>query len=131
MTTYSPSSCSGAKGVNSRATIYGGMSLSNYISNNKQKMSQSNNKIPLLEKGEARSAMLEFLIFIKRHQGLTSVIQKSGVNGKFLLVDKPYDIPFSKLIKILIAILGFCATEEEFIEFLKAMIPQMSKFTDK
>ena len=97
------------------------INLSNQI-----KMQQSNKKTQLLEEGEARSAMVKFLCLIKDHYGLTRCIQHNGVNGEFLLVDKPYDIPFSKLIKILEAILGFCATEEEYLEFLIAMSPKMS-----
>ncbi len=91
-------------------------------------MSQNNKRIQLLEEGEARSAMVKFLSFIKDHYGLTRFIQDNGVNGEFLLVSKPYDIPFSKLTKILEIIQRFCATEEEYQKFLEALSPIMKKF---
>ena len=97
----------------------------------KLKMTKNNKKIELLEEGEARSAMVSFLSLIKDHHGLTRFIQDNGVNGKYLLVSKPYDLPFSKLTKILEIIQRFCATEEEYQEILHALSPIMTTFTNK
>lgn len=73
-------------------------------------------KTPLLTEKNAVKAMIEFLTKIKKRRGLTSFIQKHGVNGKWLLPDKPYDIRFSKLHKIMMIIARHRQTDEEFLE---------------
>ena len=75
-----------------------------------------NVKIPLLEEGTAQRAMKEFLTIIKSHRGLTSFLEQHGINGKWLNPEKPYDISFSKLIKILDTAHAYRETNEMFEE---------------
>lgn len=75
-----------------------------------------NQKIPLLEEGTAQRTMKELLTIIKSHRGLTSHIERKGINGKWLNPEMPYDIPFSKLIKILDKAASFRQNDETFTE---------------
>jgi hypothetical protein len=52
---------------------------------------------------------------VKSHRGLTSFIEKNGVNGKFLNPEKPYNMRLSKFLKIL-AIKARYQTDDEFLE---------------
>ena len=73
-------------------------------------------KIPLLEEGTAQRTMKELLTIIKSHRGLTSFLEQHGINGKWLNPDKPYDIRFSKLNKILEVAHAYRETDETFTE---------------
>ena len=73
-------------------------------------------KIPLLGEGTAQRAMKEFLTIIKSHRGLTSFLEQHGINGKWLNPEKPYDISFSKLIKILDTAATYRETNDMFRE---------------
>lgn len=75
-----------------------------------------NVKIPLLEEGTAQRTMKELLTIIKSHRGLTSHIERKGINGKWLNPEKPYDISFSKLIKILDTAATYRETNDMFRE---------------
>ena len=69
-------------------------------------------KTPMLGEGLAKMVMVAILRQIKNQRGLTSFIEHQGVNGKWLLPEEPYDIRFSKLVKILM-IKAHYQTEEE------------------
>ena len=73
-------------------------------------------KTPLLGEGTAQRAMKELLTIIKRHRGLTSFLEQHGINGKWLNPEKPYDIRFSKLNKILEVAHAYRETDETFTE---------------
>ena len=75
-----------------------------------------NQRIPLLGDGMAQCAMTEFQTTIKCHRGLTSFIEKRGVNGKWLVPGKPYDIKFSMLVKILEITVRFRQSDETFLD---------------
>ena len=79
-------------------------------------MKRINEKTPLLGEGKARVAMEQFIAQIKRNRGLTSFIQQNGINGQWLQQDKPYDIRFSKLHKIMCIAAQYRETDEEFLE---------------
>lgn len=83
--------------------------LNNYIN-----MHYVNQKTPLLKEGTAQSAMQQFLTIIKSHRGLTSYLEKHGINGKLLQPDKPYNIRFSMLVNILEKATQYRETDEEF-----------------
>lgn len=78
-------------------------------------------KTPLLGDEKAQRAMKELLSIIKRHRGLTSFMEKQGINGKWLNPDKPYDIRFSKLNKILEVAATYRETNEMFEDEWKHM----------
>lgn len=80
-----------------------------------------NQKIPLLEEGTAQRTMKELLTIIKSHRGLTSHIERKGINGKWLNPEMPYDIPFSKLIKILDKAARFRQNDELYMDEWKHM----------
>ena len=65
-------------------------------------MSYHKEKTPILEPGLGRVFMVCLLEAIKapRNQGLTSFIEKNGINGKWLIPDSHHDIRTSKLFKI-------------------------------
>ena len=56
-----------------------------------------------------------FLTQVKSQRGLTSFIEQRGINGKWLKPDKPSDIRYSKLMKILEEKAVY-QTEEEFMD---------------
>lgn len=66
-------------------------------------MSYLKEKTPVLEPGLAREFMVRLLEGIKspRNQGLTSFIEKNGINGKWLKPYDHHDIRTSKLLKII------------------------------
>lgn len=83
-----------------------------------QKVSKMNNKsskTPLLKPGLACTFLTLLLFQIKAHRGLTSFIERHGVNGCWLKVDAPADIRLSKFVKIL-AIKAHYQDEEEFLK---------------
>ncbi len=95
--------------------VFMGFSQNNYS----KKLNVSMNKrekTPLLGDEKAQRAMKELLSIIKRHRGLTSFMEKQGINGKWLNPDKPYDIRFSKLSKILEVAHAYRETDETFTE---------------
>ena len=73
-------------------------------------------KTPLLGDEKAQRAMKELLSIIKSHRGLTSFLEQHGINGKWLNPEKPYDISFSKLIKILDTAATYRETNDMFRE---------------
>ena len=75
-----------------------------------------NQKTPLLEEGTAQSAMTQFLTLIKSHRGLTSYLEKHGINGKLLQPDKPYNIRFEMLVNILKKAAQYRETDETFCD---------------
>ena len=80
-----------------------------------------NVKIPLLEEGTAQRTMKVFLTIIKCHRGLTSHIERNGINGKWLNPEMPYDIPFSKLVKILEKAASYRQNDELYVAEWKRM----------
>lgn len=60
-------------------------------------------KTPLLKPGLAKDIMETLLEQLKSHRnrGLTRYIEDRGVNGKDLKPDKPYDMRWTKVCKIL------------------------------
>ena len=70
------------------------------------------NKTPQLEQGPAKSVMTIILWRIKKHRGLTTFIEKNGINGKWLKKDKPYDMFISKLVKIVMLIARYYSTDD-------------------
>ena len=64
-------------------------------------MNNFREKTPLLGAGLAKSVMQQLLTQVKQHRGLTTFIENHGVNGKYLQPDVPYNIRFSKLMKIM------------------------------
>ena len=53
-----------------------------------------NRSIPLLEAGPERELMACFLEKVKQTKGLTTtLVQKAGVNAKWLKPDEPHDPP--------------------------------------
>ena len=77
-------------------------------------MSYFKEKTPPLEAGLARNMMQHFLMQVKQQRGLTTFIEHCGVNGRWLKSDDPYDIRFSKLVKIM-EIVARYRGEEEFL----------------
>lgn len=78
-------------------------------------MSIFKKKIPELGAGLAWNVMNLFLTQVKSQRGLTSFIEQRGINGKWLKPDKPSDIRYSKLMKILEEKAVY-QTEEEFMD---------------
>ena len=74
-----------------------------------------------MEEGTAQRTMKELLTIIKSHRGLTSHIERKGINGKWLNPEMPYDIPFSKLIKILEVAATYRETNDMFEDEWKHM----------
>lgn len=58
-------------------------------------------KTPLLGAGLAKNMMRHFLAQVKSHRGLTSFIERKGVNGKWVNPERPYNIRLSKFMKIM------------------------------
>ena len=65
-------------------------------------MSYRKEKTPILEPGLAQVFMVRLLEAIKapRNHGLTSFIEKNGINGKWLIPNSHHEIRISKLLKI-------------------------------
>ena len=77
-------------------------------------MSFISKKIPVLKAGLAREAVHSLLSQVKNQRGLTTFIEKHGINGKWLKPEEPKDIGVSKFFKILASKAHF-QTDEEFI----------------
>ena len=90
-----------------------------------------NQKIPLLEEGTALRTMKELLTIIKSHRGLTSHIERNGINGKWLNPEMPYDIPFSKLVKILEKASSFRQNDELYVAEWKRMCEEFIKIVKR
>ena len=72
-------------------------------------------KTPALGAGLAHSVMRFILTQVKSHRGLTSFIERRGVNGRWLKPDEPYNIRISKFLKVM-EIKAHYQTDEEFLE---------------
>ena len=77
-------------------------------------MSFITKKIPALKAGLARIALQFLLSQVKNQRGLTTFIEKHGINGKWLKPDEPMDISVTKFFKIM-AYKAHFQTDEEFI----------------
>ena len=88
-------------------------------------------KIPLLEEGTALRTMKELLTIIKSHRGLTSHIERNGINGKWLNPEMPYDIPFSKLVKILEKAASYRQNDELYVAEWKRMCEEFIKIVKR
>ncbi len=77
-------------------------------------MSFISKKIPVLETGLARMAVQLLLSQVKKQRGLTTFIEKHGINGRWLKPDEPRDINVAKFFKIMACKAHF-QTDEEFI----------------
>ena len=73
-------------------------------------------KTPLLEPGLAKDIMNTLLEQLKspHNRGLTRYIEDRGVNGKDLKPDKPYDLRWTKICKIL-SLKAIFQDEEDFL----------------
>ena len=78
-------------------------------------MSYYFNKTPLLGAGLAWNMMNLILTQVKSHRGLTTFIEKHGVNGRYLMPDTPYNMAISKLMKIM-ELKAHYQTDDEFLE---------------
>ena len=69
--------------------------------------------IPLLEAGPERELMACFLERVKRIKGLTTaLVQKAGVNAKWLKPDEPRNIPSKRLLRIVLETMYHLDREE-------------------
>lgn len=83
-------------------------------------MSFFKSKTPELGAGLAWNVMNLFLMQVKSQRGLTSFIERRGINGKWLKPDKPSDISISKLVKM-IESKAIYQTDEEFLDDWNAL----------
>lgn len=77
-------------------------------------MSNYRMKIPVLKDGVAKKSMLLLFQQLRQQRGLTTFIEKHGINGKWLKPDEPMDIDVAKFFKIMACKAHF-QTDEEFI----------------
>lgn len=77
-------------------------------------MSNYRMKIPVLKDGVAKKTMLLLFQQLRQQRGLTTFIEKHGINGRWLKPDEPRDIDVTKLFKIMACKAHF-QTDEEFI----------------
>ena len=77
-------------------------------------MSNYRMKIPVLKDGVAKKSMLLLFQQLRQQKGLTTFIEKHGINGRWLKPDEPRDIDVTKLFKIISNKAHF-QTDEEFI----------------
>ena len=78
--------------------------------------------IPLLEAGPERELMVCFLEKVKKIKGLTTaLVQKAGVNAKWLKPDEPRNFPVKRLLRIVLHTMYYL-DREEFKEQVDAMI---------
>ena len=78
--------------------------------------------IPLLEAGPERELMVCFLERVKRIKGLTTaLVQKAGVNAKWLKPDEPYNIPSKRLLRIVLHTM-YKLDQDEFKERVDSLI---------
>ena len=72
-----------------------------------------NRPIPLLEAGPERELMARLLSGTKRIKGLTTaLVQKAGVNAKWLKPDEPRNIPSKRLLRIVLETMYHLDREE-------------------
>lgn len=83
-------------------------------------MSYYSNKTPLLGAGLAKNVMEQFLTQVKSHRGMTSFIERHGVNGKWIKPDMPYNIHITKFFKIM-ELKAHYQNDDEFLDDWKAM----------
>ena len=77
-------------------------------------MSNYRMKIPVLKDGVAKKSMLLLFQQLRQQKGLTTFIEKHGINGRWLKPDEPRDINVAKFFKIMACKAHF-QTDEEFI----------------
>ena len=78
--------------------------------------------IPLLEAGPERELMVCILERVKRIKGLTTaLVQKAGVNAKWLKPDEPYNIPSKRLLRIVLHTM-YKLDQDEFKERVNSLI---------
>ena len=77
-------------------------------------MSNYRMKIPVLKDGVAKKSMLLLFQQLRQQKGLTTFIEKHGINGRWLKPDEPRDINVDKFFKIMACKAHF-QTDEEFI----------------
>lgn len=77
-------------------------------------MSNYRMKIPVLKDGVAKKSMLLLFQQLRQQKGLTTFIEKHGINGRWLKPDEPRDIDVAKFFKIMACKAHF-QTDEEFI----------------
>ena len=77
-------------------------------------MSNYRMKIPVLKDGVAKKTMLLLFQQLRQQRGLTTFIEKHGINGRWLKPDEPRDINVTKFFKIISNKAHF-QTDEEFI----------------
>ena len=79
------------------------------------KMTHFRKKIPALKDGMAKMIMQLLFQKLRSQKGLTKFVEENGVNGKWLKIEEPMDIPVSKLFKILQHKAQY-QTKDEFLE---------------
>ena len=77
-------------------------------------------KTPQLGEGVGWSVMNFLLTQVKKHRGLTSFIEKNGVNGRWLKPDDLYNIRITKFMKIM-EIKARYQNDDEFLEEWNAL----------
>jgi len=82
-------------------------------------------RILLMKDGNEKKLMVLLLKQVKKTRGLTSFITRhENINGKWLIVSKPYDFPCARLLKAIIAKANYQGREEfekdvkEFVDFI-------------
>ena len=81
-----------------------------------------NRPIPLLEAGPERELMARILFGVKRIKGLTTaLVQKAGVNAKWLKPDEPRNIPSKRLLRIVLHTM-YKLDQDEFKERVDSLI---------
>lgn len=88
---------------------------SQFINLNRTIMTHYRCKIPALKDGVAKRTMLLLFLQLRQQRGLTSFVEKNGINGKWLKIEEPMDILVSKFFKIL-SLKAHYQTEDEFIK---------------
>lgn len=78
-------------------------------------MSYYHEKTPPLGACLTQRVMRHFLTQVKRQRGLTTFIERHGVNGKYLKPDTPYDIRITKFLRIM-ETKALYQTDEEFLD---------------
>ena len=82
-------------------------------------MSYYYDKTPSRGAGLARSVMRLILTQIKSRRGLTTFMEHRGVNGRWLKPEDPYNVRFSKLLKIMETKAHY-QSDDEFLDDWKA-----------
>ena len=81
-----------------------------------------NRPIPLLEAGPERELMAFLLEKVKQTKGLTTaLVQKAGVNAKWLNPDEPRNIPSKRLLRIVLHTM-YKLDQDEFKERVDSLI---------